>query len=91
MQQNILCINSGSSSIKFALYRFDTTEELVAAGAVERIGLSEGSLWLKELSRDSRFFEKLTDVVGLYLKPPEKALVLCVDETLQLIYLSVSK
>jgi hypothetical protein len=24
--------------------------------------------------------EKLTDVVGLYLNPPEKAIVLCVDE-----------
>jgi hypothetical protein len=24
--------------------------------------------------------EKLTDVVGLYLNPPERAIVLCVDE-----------
>lgn len=32
-----------------------------------------------KLSRDPRFLEKLTDVVGLYLNPPEKALVLCVD------------
>jgi transposase len=33
-----------------------------------------------KLSNDPRFTEKLTDVVGLYLNPPEKALVLCVDE-----------
>jgi transposase len=33
-----------------------------------------------KLSRDPRFFEKLTDIVGLYLNPPEKALVLCIDE-----------
>jgi transposase len=33
-----------------------------------------------KLSRDKHFVEKLTDVVGLYLNPPEKALVLCVDE-----------
>ena len=33
-----------------------------------------------KLSRDPRFLEKLTDVVGLYLNPPAKALVLCVDE-----------
>src|SRR5438094_3350411 len=33
-----------------------------------------------KLSRDTRFLEKLTDVVGLYLNPPHKALVLCVDE-----------
>ena len=33
-----------------------------------------------KLSRDPKFLKKLTDVVGLYLNPPEKALVLCVDE-----------
>jgi hypothetical protein len=32
-----------------------------------------------KLSRDPNFLQKLTDVVGLYLNPPEKALVLCVD------------
>jgi transposase len=33
-----------------------------------------------KLSRDPKFLEKLTDVVGLYLNPPQKAVVLCVDE-----------
>src|ERR1700730_7073622 len=33
-----------------------------------------------KLSRDAKFLEKLTDVVGLYLNPPDKALVLCLDE-----------
>ena len=37
-----------------------------------------------KVSRDPRFLEKLTDVVGLYLNPPEKALVLCVDEKSQI-------
>ena len=37
-----------------------------------------------KLSRDPRFLEKLTDVVGLYLNPPEQALVLCVDEKSQI-------
>lgn len=37
-----------------------------------------------KLSRDVNFLEKLTDVVGLYLNPPEKALVLCVDEKSQI-------
>ena len=37
-----------------------------------------------KLSRDTRFLEKLTDVVGLYLNPPEQALVLCVDEKTQI-------
>jgi transposase len=37
-----------------------------------------------KLSGDPKFLEKLTDVVGLYLNPPEKALVLCVDEKSQI-------
>jgi transposase len=37
-----------------------------------------------KLSRDPCFLEKLTDVVGLYLNPPEKALVLGVDEKSQI-------
>ena len=37
-----------------------------------------------KLSRDKLFVEKLQDVVGLYLNPPDKALVLCVDEKSQI-------
>jgi len=37
-----------------------------------------------KLSRDTRFLEKLTDVVGLYLNPPQQALVLCLDEKSQI-------
>ena len=37
-----------------------------------------------KLSRDLRFLEKLTDVVGLYLNPPDQAIVLCVDEKTQI-------
>lgn len=37
-----------------------------------------------KLSRDKNFVEKLQDVVGLYLNPPDKALVLCVDEKSQI-------
>ena len=33
-----------------------------------------------KLSKDPLFVEKVRDIVGLYLNPPEKALVLCVDE-----------
>lgn len=33
-----------------------------------------------KLSTDPRFVEKLRDVVGLYLNPPAKAVVFCVDE-----------
>src|SRR5665213_3204643 len=37
-----------------------------------------------KLSRDAKFLEKLTDVVGLYLNPPEQSIVLCVDEKSQI-------
>ena len=37
-----------------------------------------------KLSRDKHFVEKLCDVVGLYLNPPDKSLVLCVDEKSQI-------
>lgn len=36
-----------------------------------------------KVSRDPRFVEKLEDIVGLYLSPPEHALVLCCDEKSQ--------
>src|SRR5664280_1037556 len=41
--------------------------------------------WVRtfKLSRDKQFVEKLNDVVGLYLNPPDKALVLCGDEKSQ--------
>lgn len=37
-----------------------------------------------KLSRDPRFLEKLTDGVGLYLNPPQQAMVICVDEKSQI-------
>ena len=37
-----------------------------------------------KVSRDKNFAAKVEDVVGLYLNPPDKALVLCVDEKSQI-------
>ncbi|MGW1667019.1 IS630 family transposase [Streptomyces microflavus] len=37
-----------------------------------------------KLSKDPQFVDKVRDVVGLYLDPPERALVLCVDEKSQI-------
>ena len=37
-----------------------------------------------KLSRDPKFLEKLTDVIGVYLTPPQNAVVLCVDEKSQI-------
>ncbi len=60
----------------------------VSPATVARIweahGLKPHRVRTFKLSRDKRFVEKLTDVVGLYLNPPDKALVLCVDEKSQI-------
>jgi len=37
-----------------------------------------------KISNDPKFIEKVEDVVGLYLNPPDKAIVLCVDEKSQI-------
>ena len=60
----------------------------VSPATVQRIwdahGLAPHRVRTFKLSRDPRFSEKLTDVVGLYLDPPDKAIVLCVDEKSQI-------
>ena len=60
----------------------------ISAASVRRIWVRHG---LKphlsrtfKVSNDPRFLERLEDVVGLYLHPPEHALVLCVDEKSQI-------
>jgi transposase len=60
----------------------------VSKATVQRIweahGLQPHRVKTFKLSRDPKFVEKLTDVVGLYLNPPDKAIVLCVDEKSQI-------
>jgi transposase len=60
----------------------------VSAATVQRIwdahGLQPHRVKTFKLSRDKRFVEKLTDVVGVYLNPPDKAVVLCIDEKSQI-------
>ncbi len=59
----------------------------VSRSTVQRIwnshGLQPHRVETFKLSKDKRFVEKLTDVVGVYLNPPDKAVVLCVDEKTQ--------
>lgn len=47
-------------------------------------GLAPHKLDSWKLSKDPLFVEKVRDVVGLYLDPPERAVVLCVDEKTQI-------
>ena len=60
----------------------------VGRSTVQRIwdahGLQPHRVKTFKLSTDPAFTEKLTDVVGLYLNPPDKAVVLCVDEKSQI-------
>jgi transposase len=56
--------------------------------AVQRIwkafGLQPHRQQTWKLSKDPQFIDKVRDVVGLYLDPPERAVVLCVDEKSQI-------
>ena len=56
----------------------------VSEGTFRRIwhqhGLQPHRVTRFKLSKDPRFVDKLRDVVGLYLNPPDKAVVFCVDE-----------
>ena len=56
----------------------------VSAATVQRVWAARGFkphlVETFKLSNDPKFEEKLIDVVGLYLNPPEKAIVLCMDE-----------
>lgn len=60
----------------------------VSAATVQRIwrahGLQPHRTECFKLSRDPEFVPKLRDVVGLYVNPPEKAMVFCVDEKSQI-------
>jgi len=60
----------------------------VSPATVQRIwsarGLAPHRVETFKLSNDPRFEEKLVDVVGLYLNPPEGAIVLCMDEKSQI-------
>jgi transposase len=60
----------------------------VSPATVQRIwsarGLKPHRVKTFKLSNDRRFEEKLVDVVGLYLNPPENAIVLCMDEKSQI-------
>jgi transposase len=47
-------------------------------------GLQPHRIETFKLSKDPEFAQKVRDVVGLYLNPPDKALVLCVDEKSQI-------
>jgi len=60
----------------------------VSKSTVQRIwdahGLQPHRIETFKLSKDKHFMEKLTDVVGVYLNPPDKAVVLCIDEKSQI-------
>ena len=60
----------------------------VSKASVQRIwhasGLKPHLVKTFKLSNDPHFIEKLEDVVGLYMNPPEHALIFCIDEKTQI-------
>jgi len=70
MAQTILCLNGGSSSLKYAVYRIsDAGEERVFSGAIEAIGADGGRAWLrtgdKVLSDQSGSFPNHAEAVRM--------------------------
>ena len=63
--------------------RVGISHTAVSAILCER-GLKPHKVAKRNYSNDPDFAAKLTDVVGLYLKPPDNAIVLCVDEKTQI-------
>lgn len=68
--------------------RLLATEMGMSQSAVARIwrafGLKPHRAETFKLSKDPLFVEKVRDIVGLYMSPPERAVVLCVDEKSQI-------
>lgn len=60
----------------------------VSPSMVQRVWLANGlkphRVKTFKVSNDKQFVEKMQDIVGLYLNPPERALVLCADEKSQI-------
>jgi len=63
-------------------------EMSMSQSAISRIwrafGLQPHRVTTFKLSKDPLFIEKVRDIVGLYMSPPERAIVLCVDEKSQI-------
>jgi transposase len=68
--------------------RMMARESGLSTSSVQRIwrafGLQPHRTGTFKLSTDPLFIDKVRDVVGLYLNPPERAIVLCVDEKSQI-------
>lgn len=79
-----LTLNSTPAGETHWSTRSMATKAGVSKATVQRIwaarGLKPHLVKTFKLSNDPRFEEKLIDVVGLYLNPPEQAVVLCMDE-----------
>ena len=80
-----MCINGGSSSLKFHLYEMGVTgngqsEQLLARGAVEGIGQGKGRIWFVDGQGESLVDRLLDDVE--YEGAVEEALVVLSDNSL---------
>jgi transposase len=67
--------------------RGDAQRGEIVLAAAERLNNCEIAAKVgvtRQLSTDPQFVEKVRDIVGLYIDPPEKAIVVCVDEKSQI-------
>ena len=80
MEHIILCVNAGSSSLKFALYAIsESAEEKLAEGAIEGVGQPSARLWIRDShehlldDRKTRFSDAHETIAALFsaLERPE--------------------
>ena len=77
--------SKGKNSLEYALYGQTSWLSHSTIGRIWRtFGLQPHRSESFRLSQDPQLVEKVRDVVGLYMNPPDNAVVLCVDEKSQI-------
>src|ERR671924_407664 len=78
-----LAISDGQREVLETLVRSQSAAHRVVQRIWSARGLKPHLVKTFKLSNDRHFEEKLVDVVGLYVNPPDRAVVLCMDEKSQ--------
>ncbi len=67
-----------------SMAKFQNVSRMVVQRIWKRYNLKPHLIKKFKLSHDKHFIEKLYDIVGLYMNPPDKSIVLCADEKSQI-------
>ena len=80
----VWCADITCIPVRGGFFHLVAVMDWASPATIQRIwdahGLQPHRVETFKLSKDPEFVDKLTDIVGLYLNPPDKAAVICVDE-----------